>query len=351
MKEREKFTRREVLTISGITLLATGLALLSKKEPEVNQISPVTRTPTSTEISPTETPTPPPQEPTREATQTPEQPRIVEIIVTGDVMLGRSVELESEKLGDFTYPLKKVARTLRDVDIVFINLESPIMEGCPESKSLKEMIFCAEPKMVEALVNAGVDVATVANNHLWDHGQKGVEDTYKYLQEKGISVTGRGEVVKRKIQENTFGFLGMDFVSKMAQESDFMLVEKAKEDVDSLIISVHWGVEYTDTPTELQKKWARQLVEAGADFIVGHHPHTIQTNETIGGVPVYYSVGNLSFDQMWRITRRGLVLKIIFQDGQRISHEEMPTEMGSWAQPEFIENKLENLREELKDLL
>jgi poly-gamma-glutamate synthesis protein (capsule biosynthesis protein) len=134
-----------------------------------------------------------------------------------------------------------------------------------------------------------------------------------------------------------YGFLGFDFISKTPKESDYELIAKSVDEVDVLIVGVHWGVEYKSEPVEIQKQWARELVEAGADIIVGHGSHWVQEVEYINGKPIYYSLGNFVFDQMWsEETRKGLIMKLTFRNGNLIKEEELPTYMSSWAQPEFI---------------
>jgi poly-gamma-glutamate synthesis protein (capsule biosynthesis protein) len=96
-------------------------------------------------------------------------------------------------------------------------------------------------------------------------------------------------------------------------------------------------VEYNAHPTEGQRRLARELVALGADVIVGHHPHWVQDHETISGVPVYYSLGNLIFDQMWsEETKKGLVVRLTFENKKQINEELLPVYMKNHAQPQFV---------------
>lgn len=262
--------------------------------------------------------------------------RDVEIILTGDVMLGRTVMTKSLDSGDPTYPFKKVADKLTEADFVFVNLENPIIENCPRtSTGLK---FCADPKLTAGLKLAGVDVVTLTNNHAGDYGKGGIEKTVKFLKEAGIEAVGLGNLVVKEKKGIKFGFLGFDFVSQSPKDEDFKLVSDSDKKVEVLIVGVHWGEEYQDRANKFQREWAKRLVEAGADAVVGHHPHWVQDSESIEGKPVYYSLGNFVFDQMWsEKTRQGLTLKIIYRNGQLVKIEELPIYMSSWAQPEFVE--------------
>jgi poly-gamma-glutamate synthesis protein (capsule biosynthesis protein) len=260
--------------------------------------------------------------------------RDVEIIITGDVMLGRTVMTKSLDSGDPTYPFKKVASKLAEADFVFVNLENPIIENCPRtSTGLK---FCADPKLTSGLKLAGVDVVTLANNHAGDYGKGGIEKTVEFLKEAGIEAVGLGNLVIKEKKGIKFGFLGFDFVSKSPKDEDFKLVSDSDKKVEVLIVGVHWGEEYKDKANKFQREWAERLIGAGADVIVGHHSHWVQDSESIEGKPVYYSLGNFVFDQMWsEKTREGLVIKLTFRDGRLISEEKLPVYMSSWAQPEF----------------
>lgn len=257
------------------------------------------------------------------------------IMLTGDVMLGRTVMTKSLDSGNPNYPFEKVSTELGKADLVFVNLENPIISNCP--RNTESLIFCANPSMVEGLVAAGIGIINLANNHSRNYGERGLSETIEILDEKEISITGLGELVVKEIKGIKYGFLGFDFISKTPKENDYELIDESASVVDVLIVSVHWGAEYRSEPAEIQKQWAKKLVEAGADIVVGHGPHWVQETEYVNEKPVYYSLGNFVFDQMWsEQTKTGLVIKLTFRDGELIKEEELPTYMSSWAQPEFI---------------
>ncbi len=261
----------------------------------------------------------------------------VEILLTGDVMLGRTVMSKSLDLNDPTYPFKKVGDELRKADIVFINLENPIVTGCPRtSEGLK---FCTDPELVKGLTFAGVDVVTLANNHSKNYGLEGLNESVTILNKNGILTTGLGNLVTKKIGGTIFGFLGFDFSSQEPNKSDYDLISEYKGRVDVLIVGVHWGAEYKSEAPRRQKEWAKKFVESGADVVVGHGPHWVQGEEYINGKPVFYSLGNFVFDQMWsEETKQGLAVKLTFRGNKLVKEEKLPVYMSSWAQPEFVEN-------------
>ena len=144
------------------------------------------------------------------------------IILTGDVMLGRTVMTKSLDLNNPGYPFEKVSDELNEADLVFVNLENPIISNCP--RSTESLIFCADPAMAEGLVAAGIDIANLANNHSRNYGEKGLSKTIEILDEKEISITGLGELVIKDIKRKKYGFLGFDFISKTPKENDYELV-------------------------------------------------------------------------------------------------------------------------------
>ena len=261
--------------------------------------------------------------------------REVEVILTGDVMLGRSVLTKSERMKDWAYPFRKVTDRLQEADIVFINLESPFVDNCPRTDS--GMKFCTDPKITEGLKDANIGVVNLANNHASNYGQVGIAKTKKVLTETGIDYVGDGNLAVKEIKGTRFGFLGFDFTTHTLTDSDRKLVADSDRLVDVLIVGAHWGGEYQISPTNDQKQMAKDLVEAGADVAVGHHPHWVQETEYIDGRPVYYSLGNFVFDQMWsEQTKKGLVIKLAFKDGKLIREEKLPVYIASLGQPEFV---------------
>ena len=257
------------------------------------------------------------------------------LIFTGDVMLGRSVMTKSLRLKNPNHPFINVADVLRSADIVFSNLESPIVDNCPYVDS--GFKFCSNPKMVEGLKYAGVDVVSLANNHTLNYGKEGFDQTKKYLDSIGIKWVGDGNLVIIEKNKTKFGFLGFNFLTLKPQEQDFDLVRNSKKKVDILIVGVHWGEEYAKKANLYQRLLARQLSEAGADYIVGHHPHWIQDTEIIGSTKVYYSLGNFIFDQMWsEETKKGLSVNLIFK-GKKLERENLlKSYMSNFAQPKWV---------------
>lgn len=258
------------------------------------------------------------------------------ILLGGDIMLGRSVMAKSLDLKDTTYPFEKISSETKKADIFFANLENPIINDCPKTYE-STLVFCGLPSMLDGAVDAGLDIVTLANNHSTNYGENGLSETQKHLEDAKIDYVGLGNMVVKEINGTKFGFLGFDFFSDQPTDSDYKLIRSSKEQVDVLIVGVHWGVEYTSEPLDIQRQWAKKMAVAGADVIVGHHPHWVQTSEALGNSVVYYSLGNLVFDQMWsENTRKGLMIRLVYRGSTLIREEHLNTYIDQWAQPVFV---------------
>jgi poly-gamma-glutamate capsule biosynthesis protein CapA/YwtB (metallophosphatase superfamily) len=259
------------------------------------------------------------------------------LLFTGDVMLGRSVNVTSLAKNDPTYPFIKVVEKMKDADLTIVNLENPIVENCPKKND--GMIFCADPQMIKGLTFAGVDVVSLANNHTLNYGKEGLEQTKKYLTDVNIDYADT-HLATKKVNGVTFGFLGFEksqLGNPQLSNQEVQLIKQANNQVDVLIVLMHWGVEYQNTALPGIQKLASELVDLGTDVIIGSHPHWVQNSEHINGVPVYYSLGNFVFDQMWsEETKKGLAVEITFEGKQIVKEKQFPVYIRQLGQPEWI---------------
>ncbi|EKE05044.1 MAG: hypothetical protein ACD_19C00426G0066 [uncultured bacterium] len=258
----------------------------------------------------------------------------ITITFTGDIMLGRSVMGASLDKDDPYYSFRKTSDFLKNTDITFGNLENPIVEDC--KRHVGGFKFCTTPEIAKSLTFSGFDIVTIANNHTNNYGKEGFEETKKYLNNDGVKSVGYGNLGIIEKNGTKFGFLGFDLVSNQFSASDQQLITDSDSLVDVLIIGPHWGTEYQAIANKLQITIAEQMVESGADVVIGHHPHWVQNYEEINGVPVYYSLGNFIFDQMWsEETKKGLVIKITFEGKNIVKTEEFKTYIPLIGQPVF----------------
>jgi poly-gamma-glutamate capsule biosynthesis protein CapA/YwtB (metallophosphatase superfamily) len=274
-----------------------------------------------------------------------QMPKEATIYLLGDIMLGRTVMTTSQDKNDFVYPFQKVKNELNIADLIFANLENPLVSNCP--RHFDGLKFCADPQMIEGLKEANVSVVTIANNHTRNYGQSGYDETRKILSENGIEYVGDNNLVIEEINDTKFGFIGFDFLTNVPTEQDYQLIKDSDSKVDVLIVGVHWGAEYKNSANKYQIEYAKKMVESGADVIAGHHPHWVQNIEYIEGLPssdgsieskpVYYSLGNFVFDQMWsEETKKGMAVKLTFEGKKLVKEEKLQVYIKERGQPEFV---------------
>ncbi|MEK7623283.1 MAG: CapA family protein [Patescibacteria group bacterium] len=283
----------------------------------------------------------------------------VSVFVAGDIMLSRQVGQKMRQHG-FDYPFRQIRDYVKEVDIGFANLETPITPGREIESG--EMTFRADVESAQALRESGFTIVSLANNHTPNFGGKGLADTMRYLGDADILYVGAGldETTAHKpvfIEDKgiRFAFLayndddvvpGSYEAKKNHPGTAFMDLEKAAKSVqeakaqaDIVIVSMHAGNEYVSEPNESQVAFAHAVVDAGADTVIGHHPHVVQTLEQYKGKYIFYSLGNFIFDQMWsQETREGLALQLFFKkDGFRRGAL-LPIQIDDFSQPKFMED-------------
>lgn len=243
--------------------------------------------------------------------------KTITFLAFGDVMLDRYVRVLMDKNG-LNYPFEKIAKDpnnfMKGVDFIHANLEGPIKEVyVPTSKSIA---FRFKPDITQVLKNAGINIVTIANNHALDQGWGGREDTIKFLKETGIMYFGHpkneadGNDHVSKINDTKVAFAGFDdTIFRLDFEKTSEYIKDLKNKNDYVVVSVHWGREYIHTPTQRKIDMAHMFVDSGADIVIGHHPHVVQTMEIYKGVPIFYSLGNFVFDQYFsEATQEGLAI-------------------------------------------
>lgn len=263
------------------------------------------------------------------ASSAPAEPRQQTLLFVGDVMLSRGVGARMRAANDWTYPFLKVADTLRAADLAFGNLESPVSDVGRNRHHLYS--FRADPKAIEGLTFAGFDVMSVANNHMYDWGAPALLDTLHRLRAAGIRPVGAGAndgqahyPVLVNLNGVRLAFLAYVNVEPHQATAGpdrpgvaWLEPERTLEDIrfaralaDLVVVSLHWGVEYTRRPLKSQVALAHEMIDAGADLVVGGHPHVVQPLEEYHGRWIAYSLGNFIFDQRDPATHHGLMLEV-----------------------------------------
>lgn len=227
---------------------------------------------------------------------------------------------------------------MQSADIMMLNNEFAYSDrGAPTPE--KQFTFRARPDSVAYLTDMGVDIVSLANNHAYDYGEQALLDSLQILQAEGIPYVGAGVNEQEAsapvyfiINDMKIAFISATQIERLDNpdtkgatetspgvfrcfngEKLMQTVAQAKEESDFVVVYIHWGTENQEETDWLQNKQAPELVEAGADLIIGDHPHILQRIEIIDGVPVIYSLGNFWFNSKPLDT--GMVKVTISEEG------------------------------------
>lgn len=267
------------------------------------------------------------------------------MLFTGDVLLDRGVRPIAERRG-VAFLFDSVQAEFQRSDAVVVNLECPLTDTVSPVNKL--YIFRANAEWANDLHLVGITHAALANNHTNDQGRRGLQATNQHLCDAGIVPIGYGNtyeeqsepivISKGKVRVAVFNAVMMSLenwhylegrpgVFQPTTEQLVQTVSSYREQhTETAIVAVlHWGVEFNAQPTFTQRLLARQLSDAGADAIIGHHPHVVQPIDTIGPTLVCYSLGNFVFDQHPPQTRQCLMVRLDFRPHRKHSSTVIPT--------------------------
>jgi poly-gamma-glutamate synthesis protein (capsule biosynthesis protein) len=278
----------------------------------------------------------------------------VSFCAVGDILLDRDVRKVIEQNG-IIYPFESIAEIIKENDLAFFNMECPLANYSDGYPINKKYSFRAEPQYLKGLKYAGFNLASIANNHTIDFGKSGFLKTIEILNNDSIFTTGGGvnqdEAFKPLLIEKngeTFALFGMlEFllegttfnesqpypafgnIDKLCNE-----IRQLNSDIDNIIVSFHWGQENAVIPTSKQVEFAHKVVDAGADLVLGHHPHVLQSIETYKGKLILYSLGNFVFDNSGKLQKESVIFRCKFKNGQLIKPELIPVYINN-CQPEI----------------
>ena len=253
------------------------------------------------------------------------------ITFTGDILLDRGVRQEIEARGTESLFTSGVDSVLRASTLVVGNLECPATTI--KAPTFKRYIFRAEPEWLDVLRNHGFTHLNLANNHSVDQGRRGLEDTHRQVIAHGMTPVGADStqaaaaqpvllteaprkvwlIASLRMALENFAWLPDRW--SVSQDDDEALVERVADlrRTDStavIIVSPHWGWEHHLEPVGQQRVLAHRLIDAGADLLIGHHTHTLQTIENYRCRSIYYSLGNFIFDQKKPINSRAAIVSV-----------------------------------------
>ena len=286
-------------------------------------------------------------------------PQATTLTAVGDIIFGRKVDEKLVGYGDYTRPFHRVAEQLRPADLTVANLECTLTDQVRPSHDWKTFSFGSSTRAAEGLRFAGIDVVSLANNHSRDLGPKPFVEMLDVLRAAGIAYVGGGRDLDEahtphvvEVRGTRYAFLGYDEIGSrwygatdttpgtaaMSEEAVRRDVAAARREADVVIPFFHWGVEYTNRPTERQRRVAHAAVEAGAAMVLGSHAHWVQAFEFYEGAFIAYGLGNFVFDQDWSVeTTQGVILHAGFVGARLASVRFVPIQIEALHQPRILD--------------
>lgn len=263
-----------------------------------------------------------------------QEPIELRVAAVGDIMLGGTGTPEFQRFG-YDYPFEKTRVLLKQSHIVFGNLEGPLTHADHAPVAKKYLYRSPPEKVAPALLNAGFNVVSLANNHTMDQGVEGLKHTLDALDLVGIKHTGAGmnlaEARKPAILESKgtrVAFLaytltfpeefwatpdrpGSPFGHEAHVRAD---IAAAKSQADIVLVSFHWGQEGKTELRDYQKSLGRAAIDAGAAAVIGHHPHVLQGVERYKNGVILYSLGNFAFGTYGPEAFRSAIATLTFRN-------------------------------------
>ncbi|MCK9187463.1 MAG: CapA family protein [Candidatus Colwellbacteria bacterium] len=264
------------------------------------------------------------------------------IMFFGDIMLDRQVARLTKKSGDFAYPFLFIEDIFNIADANVANLEGPITSFDSEAEKNNSMRFTITPLFVPELTERFAALS-LANNHTLDFGEEGLRETKQNLSKEDLLFFGdylnRGDNISVVLRKNDIkiGLVGYHALAGAGITNVVLDIEKLKEICDFVVVMPHWGEEYELLPSESQLTDAKALIDAGADAVVGGHPHVAQPVGIYKGKAIFYSLGNFIFDQYFsEEVMKGFAVKMalnISEEGKSIKCELVPIQNNRASQP------------------
>ena len=226
---------------------------------------------------------------------------------------------------DPSYFFSGVIQLVAHDDYTVANLETTIIDtGTPRKKQFR---FKGKPEYLEILKKGSVEGVTLANNHSWDYGDSGYAQTMRNLEKYGIEYFAWDTVLFKEIKGLSFAFIGQGFY---IQDHVLPLIRSLNDSIDFIVVVIHWGKEKEYKPNKKQISMARQFVNAGADLIVGHHPHVVQPVLKYKNVPIAYSIGNFVFGGNRNPRdKRALIIQAVFEKNKPVTVTKIPIKVSS----------------------
>lgn len=207
-----------------------------------------------------------------------------------------SMPAKYDEVGDFNYFFENVKAVFEEDDLTIVNFEGTLTDST--TREDKQFAFKADKSYAEILTDGFVEAANLANNHSKDYGEQSYNDTMDALDEAGITNFGYDRVAIKKVKGIKVGLVGTYVLADGLGVKDSMeknIQDLKDEGAQVIIASFHWGEEKAEYPNDVQVELAHAAIDAGADLVLGHHPHVLQGIEQYKGKNIVYSLGNFCF--------------------------------------------------------
>ncbi len=265
------------------------------------------------------------------------------MVFAGDVYLSDYVLNKYNKKDIDGILSKDLQAEFQNSDIAMVNEEFPFSKRGTAMKD-KQYTFRIDPKWVQILSDMNVDIVTLANNHSLDFGEKALLDTFDTLNAAGISYVGAGHTIDEaketkyfETNGKTIAILGASRVIPVPEWNAgtnkaglfttydpaalVTEIKTAEDQSDFVVVYVHWGIERDTKPKDYQRNLAKQYIDAGADLVIGSHPHVLQGIEYYKDVPIVYSLGNFMF---YNSIEQTALLKAVVNENNELKLQLIP---------------------------
>jgi poly-gamma-glutamate synthesis protein (capsule biosynthesis protein) len=272
------------------------------------------------------------------------------LLFTGVIVPARCVQAAIDEYGDTEYIYDDVRQIISGADLAVGTFNATMSDYPPRKGCVPTYVLVGGSDNADAMQRAGFDMMSVATNHIkncgvMNCGDRAFFDTLDNLERVGILAVGAGANHAEAMQPLVvtvngvrFGFVSLGQIEQTAfagedtpgiavlnPENLKAAIAAARQVSDIVIAMPHWGPEDVPWPNYIQRDLAQQLVDAGADLVVGNHTHVVQAIQEIDGVPVFYGLGNFVFDQGLRDHQQGVILKVYYEGDQYAGFDLIPT--------------------------
>ena len=260
------------------------------------------------------------------------------VLFGGDMMFDRTIRsIIDKKGGDFVFSC--IDPLLKKEDLVVANLEGPITNNVSKSTETTpghpdNMTFTFPPSTASLLLGHNIRIVNLGNNHIDNFRTAGIQSTIDILRRSGVGYFGdplKSSVMAGEINHVHIAYINYNqFIGSDTENASTTLaqIRSAREEGYLPVVYTHWGVEYAGIAPQWIKSLAHQFIDAGAEIVIGSHPHVVEDSEHYKNKYIYYSLGNFVFDQYWNdAVRHGLLLETTFTPTGVASVREIPIEM------------------------